>query len=114
MSIPQAGPSPTGGAAGQWIKMFNGKNLEGWQALQHPGFWTVKDATIVGRPTAVVGDGWVPSLLFYTKQQFRDGEFKADIKLNAGGISSMYFRSGLPPVFAPAYIAQANNTGPNP
>jgi hypothetical protein len=114
MTSTQAGTLPAQEAGGAWIKMFNGKNLEGWKALQHPEVWTVKDGVIVGRHTASAGDDWLPTLLFYTKEQLRDGEFKAEIKLNRGGISSMYFRSQFVPGFAPAYIAQANNTGPNP
>jgi hypothetical protein len=117
MSSPQAGTvgtAPTQSAAGPWVKMFNGKDLAGWKALHHPEVWSVKDGAIVGRHTASAGDDWLPTLLFYTKAQLRDGEFKAELKLTPGGISSMYFRAQLAPGFAPAYIAQANNTGPNP
>jgi Domain of Unknown Function (DUF1080) len=97
-----------------WINMFDGKTLEGWEALSNPHVWSVQDGVIVGRHTASVGDDFLPSLLFYTKERCRDFEIKADIKLNHGGVSSIYFRAEFVPEFAPAYIAQANNTGPYP
>jgi hypothetical protein len=94
--------------------MFDGKTLEGWEALSNPHVWSVQDGVIVGRHTASVGDDFLPSLLFYGKERCRDFEIKADIKLNHGGVSSIYFRAEFVPEFAPAYIAQANNTGPYP
>jgi hypothetical protein len=99
---------------GGWVEMFDGKTLDGWYALSNPHVWSVQDGVIVGRHTASVGDDYLESLLFYTKERCRDFEFKADVKLNHGGISSMYFRTEFVHGFAPAYIAQANNTGPSP
>lgn len=106
-----------------WVKMFNGKDLEGWSTLMHPHVWSVKDGMIVGN------DSTVNSLLFYKSNEvqggpgvpapqyrFRDFEFKADIKLAPAGVSSMYFRAEFGPSgphdvgVAPGYIAQANNT----
>jgi hypothetical protein len=97
-----------------WIEMFDGKSLDGWEAPVNPQLWTVQEETIVGRQFGVIDDEWQVSLLFFTRELVRDFEFKADIKLNHGGISSMYFRAQFVDGFAPAYIAQANNTADNP
>ena len=97
-----------------WVNMFDGKSLAGWEALSNPHVWSVQDGVIVGRHTASVGDAFLPSLLFHMESRCRDFEMKADIKLNHGGISSIYFRAAFVPQFAPAYIAQANNTGEYP
>jgi hypothetical protein len=94
--------------------MFDGKTLNGWETLVNPQLWSVQDGTITGRQVAAVGDDWQVSLLFFTREWRRDFEFKADIKLNHGGTSSMYFRAQFVGGFAPAYIAQANNTADNP
>ena len=45
---------------GNWIKMFDGKTLDGWEANDNPESWTVKDG-------AIVGDG-DRSHLFYKKE----------------------------------------------
>lgn len=106
-----------------WTKMFDGKTLDGWQALMNPHVWRVEDGMIVG------SDSTVNSLLFYIgnevlggpvppKSHYRvtDFEFKADIKLRPLGVSSMYFRARPEPAgpddigVAPGYIAQANNS----
>jgi hypothetical protein len=110
-TAPAFGPAKT---TDGWINMFDGKTLEGWEALSNPHVWSVQDGIITGRHTASVGDEFLPSLLFYTRERYRDFEFRADIRLNPGGVSSMYFRAAFEPEFAPAYIAQANNTGPFP
>ncbi|MCC6857975.1 MAG: DUF1080 domain-containing protein [Bryobacterales bacterium] len=108
-------PDPSAAAENDgWIRIFDGKSLEGWQALSNPRVWRVLDGVIHGQDTGSGGGESPESLLFYTKAQFRDFECKADIKLNHGGISSIYFRTAFVPGFAPAYIAQANNTGPGP
>jgi Domain of Unknown Function (DUF1080) len=54
------------------------------------------------------------SHLFYTKEQCGDCEFKAEVRLNHGGNSGMYFRARLTSPFPTGYEAQVNNTDINP
>jgi 3-keto-disaccharide hydrolase len=88
-----------------WIRMFDGKTLDGWKANDNPESWTVKDG-------AIVGDG-EKSHLFYMKQECENCEFKAMVKLNHGGNSGMYFRTAWGPGFPKGYEAQVNNTHPD-
>jgi hypothetical protein len=88
-----------------WIRIFDGKTLDGWKANENPESWTVKDG-------AIVGDG-EKSHLFYMKQECENCEFKALVKLNHGGNSGMYFRTAWGPGFPKGYEAQVNNTHPD-
>ena len=88
-----------------WIRIFDGKTLDGWKANENPESWTVKNG-------AIVGDG-EKSHLFYMKQECENCEFKATVKLNHGGNSGMYFRTAWGPGFPKGYEAQVNNTHPD-
>ena len=68
-----------------WIDIFDGKTLKGWKATEKPENWKVEDGAIVGR-----GDR---SHLFYIEREFTDLEFKAEVKINKGGNSGMFFRT---------------------
>ena len=87
---------------GRWIKMFDGKTLNGWKANERPESWSVKNG-------AIVGDGEA-SHLFYMKEECGNCEFKAKVKINHGGNSGMYFRTAFGPGFPKGYEAQVNNT----
>ena len=95
------------GAAGEgWVRMFDGKSLAGWKAAERPRNWSVEDGVIVGRGER--------SHLFYMTGQCRDCEFKADVKINDGGNSGMYFRVGFEPGWPKGYEAQVNSTHTDP
>ena len=85
-----------------WITIFDGKTLNGWKAGDNPESWSVKNG-------AITGDG-ERSHLFYMEQQCENCEFKADVKLNHGGNSGMYFRAAFGPDWPKGYEAQVNNT----
>jgi Domain of Unknown Function (DUF1080) len=89
-------------ADGQWISMFDGKTLEGWKANQNPSSWSVRNGTITG-------DG-ENSHLFWMTEQCESCEFKAQVRLNHGGNSGMYFRAKFMPGWPQGYEAQVNNT----
>lgn len=89
-----------------WKSIFNGKNLDGWKASEKPENWSVEDGAIVGR-----GDR---SHLFYMEQPFENCEFKADVKLNKGGNSGMYFRTQFGTGWPTGYEAQVNNSHRDP
>lgn len=87
---------------GKWVKMFDGKTLNGWKAGERPESWSVKNG-------AIVGDGDV-SHLFWMKEQCENCEFKAKVKINHAGNSGMYFRAEFGPGWPKGYEAQVNNS----
>jgi Domain of Unknown Function (DUF1080) len=89
-----------------WVKMFNGKDLEGWKANERPEVWTVKDG-------AIVGDG-DRSHLFWMKEECENCEFKATVKISDQGNSGMYFRAAFGPAWPKGYEAQVNSTHKDP
>ena len=89
-----------------WQKIFDGKSLDGWKANERPENWTVEDGAIVGRGQR--------SHLFYMAEEFEDCEFKADVKLNRGGNSGMYFRAAFSTGWPKGYEAQVNNSHRDP
>ncbi len=89
-----------------WIRLFDGRTLNGWKAYERPENWTVENGAIVGRGAR--------SHLFYIKRKFKDFEFKAEVMINPGGNSGMYFRAQLGPGWPKGYEAQVNNTHRDP
>ncbi len=72
-----------------WIRLFNGKNLDGWRASENPDTFAVRDgAIVVNGPRAhlfYVGD--------VEQHDFRNFEFKADVRTTAGSNSGLYFHT---------------------
>lgn len=72
-----------------WIDLFDGKTLNGWQAPENPGSWKIEDGTIVTAGPR--------SHLFYTgdteDHDFRNFEFMADVKTLPGSNSGIYFHT---------------------
>ena len=89
-----------------WVRMFDGKTLNGWKANENPESWKAKDGEIVG-------DG-ERSHLFWMVKECENCEFKAQVKLNHGGNSGMYFRAEFTPGWPKGYEAQVDNTHPDP
>ena len=85
-----------------WIRMFDGKTLNGWKASENEGGWTVEDGAIVGRGPR--------THLFWMVQECENCEFKATVKINHGGNSGMYFRAAFGPGWPKGYEAQVNNS----
>lgn len=85
-----------------WIRIFDGKTLDGWKASEHPENWKAVDGVI---------DASGPrSHLFYMRRECVDCEFKADVKLAKGANSGMYFRAQFGPGWPKGYEAQLNNS----
>ena len=95
---------PTPGKDG-WIRMFDGKTLDGWRAADNLDSWKVVDG-------AIVGDG-PRSHLFWMLRECTDCEFRAEVKLNHSGNSGMYMRAAFGPGFPKGYEAQVENTSPD-
>ncbi|MEX0713531.1 MAG: DUF1080 domain-containing protein [Pirellulales bacterium] len=90
-----------------WIRLFDGKTLKGWKASERPDNWTVQDGAIVGQGER--------SHLFYVDQEFQDFHFKAEVMINEGGNSGIYFHSRMEegwPSFG--YESQVNNSHGDP
>src|SRR5690242_14693067 len=68
-----------------WVSLFNGKDLTGWKANENADDWEVKDG-------AIHGHGPV-SHLYYMEKEFSNFQYKADVKLEPGSNSGMYFRT---------------------
>ena len=89
-----------------WVSMFDGKTLDGWKPSERPQNWSVVDGNISGQGER--------SHLFWMKQMCLDCEFKADVKLNKGGNSGMYFRAEFGEGWPKGYEAQVNNSHTDP
>jgi Domain of Unknown Function (DUF1080) len=117
---------------GDWIALFNGKDLTGWRMFPNPNpgdlkkitareeggkvvayegetkdgktvpLWTVKDGTIVGSGPH--------SHLFTEKDDYTDFRYRVEAKINDKGNSGQYFRTAFGADFPKGYEAQINAT----
>jgi hypothetical protein len=105
-------PSTRGIASDRWVRLFDGKSLNGWKASENAGTFKVEKGVIV-----VEGPR---SHLYYVgplmNHNFKNFEFKADVMTTPGSNSGIYFHTqylenGWPEY---GYEAQVNNTHPDP
>lgn len=92
----------------EWISIFDGESLEGWQANENKETFSVADGMIkVDGPR---------SHLFYMgdvgNHNFKNFEFKADVMTRPGANSGMYFHTEYQEEGWPAkgYEVQVNNS----
>jgi hypothetical protein len=97
---------------GEWVAIFNGKDLDGWEAFGGRGktalgsTWKVEDGVIHGSgPT---------SHLFTPKGDYTNFRYRCEIKIADKGNSGMYFRTAKGPGFPRGYEAQVNSTHGDP
>jgi hypothetical protein len=89
-----------------FVKLFDGETLSGWKAVDSPESWTAQpDGTIQGK-------GKVSHL--FSPKEYTDFEYRAEIKINKGGNSGMYFRTQMGPGFPKGYEAQINSSHRDP
>ncbi len=88
-----------------WSKLFDGKTLSGWKAIDNPNAWRVENGV-------VIGDGDRSHL--FSPGTYTNLEFKAEVNLNHSGNSGMYFRVKMEPGWPSGYEAQVENTSPDP
>ena len=115
-----------------FTKLFNGKDLSGWQLpVPCPGFDTVTaQMNPGGRPVALVGTsgkggdpvtlwkvadghlvgGGPMTHLFTTQGDFSDFHLKVVVKVNDKGNSGIFFRTAMNPGVPTGYEAQVNAT----
>jgi hypothetical protein len=98
----------TGNSAAKWIKLFDGKTLDGWKASENPDTFKVENGTIVvNGPRAH---------LYYVgpvqNHNFKNFEWKADVMTTPGSNSGMYFHTEYQETGWPAkgYEVQVNNS----
>ena len=94
-----------------WVSLFDGKSLEGWTALElgkvaGGSKWEVKDGMIEGSGTQ--------SMLFSSRDDYKNFRFRAELKINDGGNSGMYIRTPKEATFSKGYEIQVNSTHKDP
>ena len=84
---------------GEWIPMFNGRDLSGWRVNQIPEAFTVVDGAI----KAHCRDAKQKSHLFYVGDRkeglvrFKDFEFEATVRSEPGSNSGVFFHTDMTP-----------------
>ncbi|MCX8156798.1 MAG: DUF1080 domain-containing protein [Verrucomicrobiae bacterium] len=71
-------------AAGDWVTLFNGKDLTGWRVPASNVFWKVVDGVLVGE-----NDETLKGSMLYTEKSYQDFIFEADVRWQ-GDIDSGY------------------------
>ncbi|MDG1894915.1 MAG: DUF1080 domain-containing protein [Fuerstiella sp.] len=90
-----------------WISLFDGTTLNGWEKVgNQESVWDVKDGAINGSGP--------PSMLVCTKGPYTNFRYRAEIKINDGGNSGLYFRTTRKPGFSDGYEAQIDSTHSDP
>lgn len=99
---------PTAGADDEkWITLFDGTSLDGWEKVgNQQSQWKVKDGAIEGSGPA--------SMLVSTKGPYKNFRYRAEVKINDGGNSGLYFRTTRKPGFSDGYEAQIDSTHTDP
>gem|GEM_PF-203971 len=93
--------------AAQWVSLFDGKTLDGWKIVgRKDSKWEVKDGIIVS--------GGQVSMLTSTTGPYKNFRYRAEIKINDGGNSGLYFRAKPEPGFLDGYEAQIDSTHSDP
>ena len=92
----------------EWTELFNGKDLTGWTANEHPGSFKVEDGLLVA-------NGPISHLFYsgdFNKGVFRNFELKAMVKTEPGSNSGIIFHTQEQP-YGPllrGYEIQINNS----
>ncbi len=93
-----------------WVNLFNGKNLDGWKAVENPDSVFVRDGMIVG-------DGPRAHLYYVgpvADHDFKNFVFRADVKTVTGTNSGVFFHTEYEESTSPhkGYEVQINNSMP--
>lgn len=91
-----------------FVSLFDGKTLDGWEVVTNKEgcLWEVKDGAICGSGNA--------SMLVCTKGPYKNFRYRAEIKINDGGNSGLYFRTTRKSTFSDGYEAQIDSTHKDP
>lgn len=92
---------------GKWVSMFDGKTMDGWEKIgSDQSHWEVKDGSLNGSGGA--------SMLVSTQGSYKNFRYRAEVKINDGGNSGLYFRTTERPGFSDGYEAQIDSTHTDP
>src|SRR5882757_7723323 len=87
--LPLLSPAIGKAAEAEWISLFDGKTLTGWEANESPATWVVEDGAIVTKGPR--------SHLFYTgpvaNHDFKNFELIAEVLTIPGSNSGIYFHT---------------------
>ena len=72
----------------EWVELFNGKNLEGWEQLDGKAVFRAEDGMVVGVSTRDV-----PNSFLATKKTYGDFILEYEMKMDRGLNSGVQFRS---------------------
>ena len=90
-----------------WASLFDGKTMDGWEKVGKPeSVWKIQDGALCGSGPA--------SMLVSTKGPYKNFRYRAEVKINDGGNSGLYFRTTRKPGFADGYEAQIDSTHTDP
>jgi Domain of Unknown Function (DUF1080) len=98
---------------GGWVALFNGRDLEGWEAYDRQGKQSDLSTNWVVRDGVIRGTGEV-SHLFSPRGDYKNFRYRAELKINDGGNSGMYVRTAKGPGFPKGYEVQVNSTHRDP
>ena len=91
-----------------WVSLFDGKTLNGWQASEKPGTFSIEDGAIkvAGPRSHLYYEGPVMN------HDFKNFEFKADVMTKPGSNSGIYFHTAYQENGWPSkgYEVQVNNS----
>jgi len=95
----------------EWTPLFDGKTMDGWEMVANKknedlSHWTVEDGALVGTGNA--------SMLVNTSGPYKNFRYRAEVKINDGGNSGVYFRTTREPGFMDGYEAQVDSTHTDP
>ena len=91
---------------GEWIQLFNGKDLKGWKThSKNPGKWRVEGGILISAGKEV-------SHLFSDRDDYQDFHYRIEAKISDKGNSGQLFRATFAPGYPAGYEAQINSTFP--
>ncbi len=95
--------APAVAQEGEWIEMFNGRDLSGWKVSENGQIKAEGGAIVISGPR---------SHCFYTKREFKDFVFEADVKTEPNSNSGIYFHTKYQEEGWPeqGYEVQVNNS----
>lgn len=102
--VPEDQPM-TGNAAGEWIELFNGSDLDGWRTYNQDApnpAWIVEDGAIVLDVDDDTEEMTGGDLI--TERQFENFELELEWKLSEGGNSGIFYRVREMPEHDVAYL----------
>ena len=112
-------PVETASAEDAFVPLFNGRDLTGWKFHpSQPGNWRVENGILIGSGTQE-GQPYVSerSHLYTERADFKNFHLRVEARINNGGNSGLYFRSGFGPTrpsdhpkFPSGYEAQIDST----